>query len=67
VAYYCWIWQCYLSLGRWPYDFLDLREPFGNKIYAGIAVIMYVVVFIQHSSCRWQEKFWNTREEQKQK
>jgi len=56
TAYYCWIWQCYLSLGKWPYDFLDLRERLGNSIFFGVAVAMYGVVLLSFWACQKQEK-----------
>ncbi|GMH72012.1 hypothetical protein TrVE_jg7293 [Triparma verrucosa] len=56
IAYYCWIWQCYFSLGKWPYDFLDLRESLGNKIFFAVAAGCYLVVVVNFKVCVWVEE-----------
>lgn len=53
-TYWVWIWQCFFSLGKWPYDFLDLRTGVGNGIFFGVVVGMYVVT----CTCYWLCKRW---------
>ena len=55
IAYYSWIWQCFFSLGKWPYDFLDLRTALGNKIFGGVAAGCFVVVWLSFSACKFVE------------
>lgn len=66
VAYYCWIWQCYFSLGKWPYDFLDLRVGLGNKIFFAVAAGCYAVVYCNFKVCVWVEKKVNEAAEKKE-
>jgi hypothetical protein len=56
IAYYAWIWQCFMSLGRWPYDFLDMRERKGNIIFFGVVVGCYVMVTVNFALCKLSEK-----------
>jgi len=56
IAYYCWIWQCFFSLGKWPYDFLDLRVTQGNSIFGGVAAGCYIVVWVMFNLCKFVER-----------
>ena len=56
IAYYFWIWQCFLSLGKWPYDFLDMREMQGNTIFFGVVVGCYITVWGSFYMCKFVEK-----------
>ncbi|GMI32955.1 hypothetical protein TrRE_jg2810 [Triparma retinervis] len=51
VAYYSWIWQCFATLGSWPYDFLDMREKDGNIMFLGVMVGCYCTVSINYYLC----------------
>ncbi|GMI23079.1 hypothetical protein TeGR_g9797 [Tetraparma gracilis] len=37
VCYYGWIWACWMTLGTWPYPFMNLFETGANVIFGGIA------------------------------
>jgi len=64
-AYYFWIWQCFFSLGRWPYDFLDMREKQGNIIFSGVAVGCYIMVALNFYLCSIMERMMTGNNDKK--